>query len=314
MNHSELIKRGWQITWRYRVLWIFGILLALTSGGGGGGSGNIVRGGDGGGLPPFPGWEGFALERWIGVVLLCCCLLLILIIAAIIVQYVARAALYRSVDQIQATGAAPTWREGFRLGWSNRAFRLFLLELLVGIVAFLVVIALLAVAASPLLLLLVDSGVVRALGIAAAVGLLLIAVLIVLVVAVVLSMLGQFWSREVVLADRSVGEALASGYALVRRRLKDVGIMWLLMFAIGLGVGIVMIPVFLAVLAVALGVGGGLGYAIYTVTNSILAAVLAGLPPFFLIMLVPLSIIQGIYLVFDSSVWTLTYRQVVPAS
>ncbi len=36
MNQTDLIKRGWQMTWRFRVLWVFGILLALVSGGGGG--------------------------------------------------------------------------------------------------------------------------------------------------------------------------------------------------------------------------------------------------------------------------------------
>lgn len=29
MNYGALIGRAWQITWRYKVLWIFGILLAL---------------------------------------------------------------------------------------------------------------------------------------------------------------------------------------------------------------------------------------------------------------------------------------------
>ena len=30
MHYTDLIKRAWQITWRYKVLWIFGILLALA--------------------------------------------------------------------------------------------------------------------------------------------------------------------------------------------------------------------------------------------------------------------------------------------
>jgi hypothetical protein len=35
---------------------------------------------------------------------------------------------------------------------------------------------------------------------------------------------------------------------------------------------------------------------------------LAGLPIFMLILSVPLIIVQGIYLVFESSAWTLVYR------
>ena len=45
-------------------------------------------------------------------------------VVATIVRYVVRTALYRSVDQIEETGTAPTWRQGFRLGWSNRALRM----------------------------------------------------------------------------------------------------------------------------------------------------------------------------------------------
>ena len=41
MNHIDLLKRAFTITWRYRPLWIFGFFLALCGGGGGGGGGNF---------------------------------------------------------------------------------------------------------------------------------------------------------------------------------------------------------------------------------------------------------------------------------
>jgi hypothetical protein len=135
------------------------------------------------------------------------------------------------------------------------------------------------------------------------IGLLFVAVLVLLA-------LGQFWSREIAIADRSLGVSVTSGYRLVRGRLKDVGVMWLLMAAIGLGFGLVMLPIFFVVIMLALVVGGGLGYALFRLTDSVLWAAFVGLPPFVLIMLVPLVFIQGVYLVFESSAWTLTYREV----
>ena len=39
-------------------------------------------------------------------------------------------------------------------------------------------------------------------------------------------------------------------------------------------------------------------------------AVAAGLPIFVIVMLIPLSLIGGLYAVFTSSAWTLAYRQV----
>ena len=44
MDHMRVLKRSWEIVWRYRALWIFGIILALTTGGS-----PLLRGnGDGG--------------------------------------------------------------------------------------------------------------------------------------------------------------------------------------------------------------------------------------------------------------------------
>jgi hypothetical protein len=60
--------------------------------------------------------------------------------------------------------------------------------------------------------------------------------------------------------------------------------------------------------ALGLAVGGGLGYAVYALFDSVGWAVLLGLPLFLLIVVLPLLILQGIYLVFESSAWTLVYR------
>jgi hypothetical protein len=310
MHHTDLIKRAWQITWRYKVLWIFGILLALASGGGGSGGGGSSSGSGGPATLPVSGPLAFNPQFMFVFGMLCCCLVLILVIALTVVRYVARTALYRGVDQIEAAGAAPTWREGFRLGWSNRAFRLWLLDLAVWIPFVVIALVLLGLGATPLLLLIIDNPVARGIGVATTVGLeLLIAGLLFIAVLVLLA-LGQFWSREIALADRNLGEALVTGYRLVRARLKDVGVMWLLMAAIGLGFGLVMLPLFFFVFMLALAVGGGLGFALYRLTDSVLWAAFVGLPLFLLIMLVPLMLIQGVYLVFESSTWTLTYREV----
>jgi hypothetical protein len=310
MHYTDLIQRAWKITWRYKVLWIFGILLALASGGGGSGGGGSSSGGGSGAFPPIPGLQQLNPGLILGFSVLCCCLLLIVIVVLTILRYVARTALYRGVDQIEAAGAAPSWREGFRLGWSNRAFRLWLLDLVVWIPFAVAALVLLVLGATPLLLLIIDNPVARGIGIAATIGLELLIIGLLFVAILVLLALGQFWSREIAIADRNLGEALVTGYRLVRARLKDVGVMWLLMAAIGLGFGLVMLPIFFVVFMLALAVGGGLGFTLYRLTDSVLWAAFVGLPPFLLIMLVPLMLIQGVYLVFESSTWTLTYREV----
>jgi len=315
MDQIAIVKRAWNIVWRYKVLWLFGILVALTSGGGGGGGGTGYRFDSSDfDRPMYQDWpwlrDVIQPERIAAFVVCCCCLLFLVVIASIIVQYVSRAALIRSVDQIEETGHAPTWREGLRLGWTNRSFRLWLLELIVGIVVGLGALVLLLLAASPLLLLLTEMDAGRITGIVLSVMLFLLVLLVLIVVAVVLSVLQEFWSREVLLADRGIGDALSSGYTLVRSRLRDVGGMWLVMVGIGFGFLLVMIPVVLAVFALSGGIGAGLGYLVHEATQSVPWAIGVGLPIFLIIMLVPLTLIGGLYKVFTSSAWTLVYREV----
>ena len=319
MNYTQTIKRALQITWRYKVLWIFGILLALTGGGGGGGggggSGSYGPGRDGDN--PFRGlnMNSLGLDRidWgavAGVVALCCCLFLILAVIGVIVHYVARVALYRSVDQIEETGTAPTWRQGFRLGWSSRAFRIWLLDLIVGIPFAIIAILLLLLGAAPLLLLLVKSEAATALGIIFTVGLELLIILLLIIASVIVSVLGQFWAREIALADRSIGQALTLGYALAKSRAKDAGIMWLLTFGLGLIYGIA--SILLVIMLVLFGgvAGAGLGYAVYAATQTVWLGVLVGLPIFLVILVIPLAFVEGLWQVFESVTWTLIYRAV----
>lgn len=322
MNHSAILKRAFQIAKRFRVLWLFGILVALTGGGssgGGGGTQYNVNGagpqsGNMFGRPPVEQWRYWFDQvdpsRYVGLIILCCCLLAIFAIAAMVVHYVARVALICSVDQIARTDTAPSWREGFRLGWSKRTFRLWLLDLIVGILVGLVVLLLLAAAASPLLLLVIDSDAARAVGIVLAVMLVLLVILLLIVAGVALSLFGRFWSRSIVLADQTISAAVTTAIAQVRGRLKDVAVMWLLMLGIQIGFVIVLIPVFFGVLLVAALVGGGLGFAVYALTGSVFWAILVGSPPGLLILVVPLTVISGLFETYTSTVWTLTYREV----
>ncbi len=314
MDQIAIVKRAWAILWRYKVLWIFGILVALTSGGGGGGGTGYRFDASDFDRPMFQQapWLRDVLrpERLAGIVACCCCLLFLVIIASIIVQYVSRAALIRSVDRIEETGSAPTWREGLRLGWTNRTFRLWLLELIIGIIVGLGVLVLLLLSASPLLLLLTDTDAGRIIGIVMTVLLFLLVLLVIIVVAIILSVFQEFWSREVLLADRGIGDALSSGWALVRSRFRDIGGMWLVMTGIAIGFGFVMIPIVLAVIALSGGLGAGLGYLVHEATQSVPWAIGVGLPIFLIIMLIPLALIGGLYTVFRSSAWTLAYRHV----
>jgi hypothetical protein len=86
------------------------------------------------------------------------------------------------------------------------------------------------------------------------------------------------------------------------------------MLGLGIGFGLAFFVVFIPVSLLAMATGGGLAYAIYMITNSVPLALLVGLPPSLLILVVPLVFLQGLYRVFESSTWTLTYRDVLRGS
>lgn len=68
MNYGDVLTRAWQIIWKHKVLWVFGILAGLASGGGGGGGGGSNTGYkfDQGDHPFNFGYNipGYQVERW----------------------------------------------------------------------------------------------------------------------------------------------------------------------------------------------------------------------------------------------------------
>jgi hypothetical protein len=171
-------------------------------------------------------------------------------------------------------------------------------------------------AASPLLLWATESNAAGAVGTALTVGLGLLAILLAIVVAVILSVLKPFFRRVCVLEGLGVTEAIRQGYVMVRRDLKDVGLMWLITFGLRIGWGILMIPVVLLLLVVSGVLGGTLGLMVGGLTRLAfegaapwIAGGLVGIPIFILVMVLPLSLLGALFEVFLSSTWTLTYRE-----
>jgi hypothetical protein len=324
MDHVKILKRAFSITWNYRVLWVFGFLLALTLPRNGGGSNSGVQfSGDefngGQGFPHIiPGISAQFLNAilTIGIALLCG--LVLIAIAATIIRYISETALIRMVDMNEASGEQVTVRAGFRIGWSRQAFRLFLIDLLVGIVGVVAFLLLLVIAAAPLLVWLTNSDLLRVLGTVVGIGMIFLVILLFILIAIILSVVMHFIRRAAVLEDLGVIESFRRGFDLVRQRLGDIVIMALIMFALGLGWVVVSIPVFILLVLAAVVLGGLPALLVGMVTSLFtqgalpwILAILVGLPIFLVVVIVPSGFIGGLYETFKSSTWTLTFREVV---
>lgn len=318
MNYFDLLKRAFQITWRYRALWLFGFILALCGGGGGGGGGNFNVPGSGnadfgnfGDLPNIPEPDPGLIIAIIGSVI---GLFILLYLVALVAQLIARTALIGMVNQIQTTHEAVTIGHGWHWGWSRRSWRLFLLNLVITIPVVIISLGLILLALSPLLLLFAENRVLTVIAIVLAVLAVLFVLLLLFLLGAVIKPFQELAWRRTVLAEQGVVVSLRDAVDLLRQRFKDVAVIWLLMLGIGFGWAlvslIIVLPVSLIGAVLAGGIPAGL---VYLISRSGLGAAIAGIPLGLLVLIVISSMATGFYFIFQSSVWTLTYLQILPA-
>jgi hypothetical protein len=300
-------------------LWVFGIILALTSGSfrGGSGGGGGGGGGDGSGIS----WSEKDISpevasTLIAIVVGAVCLALILVIVGVIAHYVAQTAVIRMVNEYEDTGKQRSWRQGFRLGWSKATLRLFLLDLGIGLPAFLIFILLALLTLAPLVGWVTGNEVVGVLGTVTTLGLCFLVVVLGIVVGVALSVLMHFFRRVCVLEGLGVIDSVQQGYALVRRHLKDVFVMWLIMIGVDIAAMMALVPVVILLLIVGGLAGGLLALAAGGLTSLALGGAIpwivggvVGVPVFLLAVVLPAAFLSGLVEVFKSSTWTLTYRE-----
>lgn len=320
MDHIQILKQSLQITWRYRALWVFGILVALTSARGNGNQGRYTIGEEEG-FPGFPGDIQLpeippqVVGGLVAVLVGLLAFVIILALAGVVVRYVASTALIRMVDDYARTGEKRTVRWGIGRGWSRTAWRLFLIDLLIGLPVAVAFIVLFVVALAPLLLWITGDETAGIVGTLATVATMIPLILLLIAVSVALSLLSHFFWRACALEEVGVIEAIRRGYGLVRRNLKDVGLMWLMMVGLGIGWLLLLIPAMILLVLMglviaglpALLVGGLASMSLEGAAPWILGAVV-GLPVLILVVAIPALFLEGLAEIFRSTVWTLTYR------
>jgi len=337
MDHGKVLKRAWEILWQYRVLWVFGVIVALAAAGGGG-TNPFTYTFDGGdnGEPPF-GMEGWtrswelsevvphAAQAWaavagtiLAIVLGLACLAVIITVVRIIFLYIAETALIRMVDDYEETGVKRGVREGFRLGWSRTALRLFVLDLLSKLPGMVIMFLLLLLGVGLFALMTVarDAVVLQGISIVAGIGLAFLVILLAIVIALAVSLVRPLIFRLCAVEEGGVIDSLKQGFAFIRRHITDVVLTWLIMVGLQIGWGIALIPVVVFLLFVGAVLGGGLGLLVGGLASLVakgavpwVLGALLGLPTFILVLAAPLTFLMGLAEVFKSSVWTLAYRE-----
>ncbi len=351
MDPIKILKRAWHILWNYRVLWVFGLILALTAGSiqSNPGSNSSYRASQqewqSGTIPegmrqsfdqawqeilgilehglPSVGISAQEITAFVWVLAVLFALGLVFSIAMAFARYVSETAVIKMVDGYEETGQKQSLREGFRIGWSRTSWRLFLINLIVSLPAILLVLALIVTGVLVFLSITRGSDGLAVASVVGAIGLAFLMIFVVVIVSIVLSLLRHFFWRACALEDLGVGDSFRRGWAMVKENWKNVGLMWLVMIGLGIAWALVsMIAFFITLpLLVVTGVAGAAVAALpvlvaYGLSSLALdgwlpwvVAGLAGLPFFLVVAFSPWLVIGGWVQVFNSSVWTLTYRE-----
>jgi hypothetical protein len=302
MDFGEILTKAWKIIWKFKILWIFGILVSCGQGGGGGGGGGggnagFQFSGDETNIPPglerfFYGMENFFdyIQGWqiaafiVGFIFLI--LVLILVFAAL--STIGRIGLIQGTVKAESGVDRMTFGELFNEGkpffWRVLGF-----NFLAGLALFIIVLALLI----PLI------------GLTAVTfGIFLICLIPIICLLVPASWLVTVVFEQVniaiVLEDLDIITGLKRGWQVFRENIGNMIVMGLILGIGGFIIGFLMaLPMILLVVPVVIGIiegttfGIGSGFAV------------AGIC--FMAYLPVLIVLNGILQAYIKSAWTLTY-------
>lgn len=352
IDPTKILQRAWHILWNYRTLWVFGLILALVAGASANSSGNNSARWREDSRPyegpsfqnaqealdyfqrelnqlftqgiPEANITGPSLTAFLWTVGVFLVLMLLMGILVTIAYYVSVGAVIRMVDEYENTGTKMTVREGFRIGWSRTAWRLFLINLIVNLPIIIFFLAILIGAASFFFSAVngrADLGPANLVGIFT---LLFLGCSVVVIWSVLFGLVRPFFWRVCVLEDAGVGESLRRGFAMVRENWKNVGLMWLVM--IGLGIAWIVVSILAVIVTIPLVIVTAIVAALVAAIPALLlvalfSAFLSGplpwvaaglfvLPLFSIIAFSPWLLLGSWQSVFTSAVWTLTYREI----
>lgn len=291
-NFGEVLTRAWQIIWKHRVLWIFGILAGCAQGRSGGNFGGNSGGGGGAGGSgnnpnnPFEGQQFDQFSQWISEHLWVVALIVVAIILLSLLFYfigtIGRIGLikgtYKAEQGAESMSFGELWSESQPYFW-----RVFGLSFLIGLIFLIIFI--------PLILL----GVVTA-----GVGFICILPLICILfpVALVVGIIVEQADAAIVIENLSMFDGFKRGWDIFKTNWGPLLVMMLILGIGGAIVGTVFaVPLLIAVLPAAFGAAQG---------NNNMFIIAAACCILYLPVLIFLN---GLLTAYIQSAWTLTFMR-----
>jgi len=287
-DFGNVLTRAWQIIWKHKVLWIFGILASCSRGNGGGNSGGSRSSNS------APDQFGYQFEQfsswmqdnwWIIAILVLFVILLTLVFTAI--GYIGRIALIKGTHKAEQGAESLPFGELFSESLPY-FWRVFGLSFLVGLVFFVILM--------PLVLIGVFT---------AGVGFLCILPLICILipVAIAVNLVLEQANAAIVLEDLGMFDGFKRGWEVVKN---NAGATIIMALILGIGGGIVglviAIPIFIAIVPIVFGAAAE--------TTAMLWVGIACVALYLPVII----FFNGVLTAYIQSAWTLTFmRLTAPA-
>jgi hypothetical protein len=318
MDYGEVIKNAWKITWKFKVLWIFGILAACgTSRGGSFNFNNNFQTNGNGFSNPTPNLPPAIMEqayrfaslfndptfiwKFVAVVLTVVC---IIVLVEIFFGTMGRIGLIKGSAEADAGAEklrfGELWKESTPYFW-----RVFWLSFLIGapfLVLFIVLIASILAAVIPL---------ARNNASESAVLLILLPVIciffcVIVILAIIVGFISTQAERAIVLENKSILDGFRRGWEVLTKNLGPILIIWLITAAIGFVAAIVIaLPLLVVMVPLAIAFIANMNNLNFSFTPWIVAFVCI------LCAYIPISwFANGILMTYLQSVWTLTYLRI----
>lgn len=295
MDHIGILKRAWGITWRYRILWLFGLLAGGAGSTGGGGGGNYPMGG--GEIGPATQRDVERAFAWVQdnlpLIISVSAFLFFIGFALFIISIAAKGGLIYLVNEAaeeRPVRGMDGWSAGFS-AWLRLLGISFVLFAPIVVVSIVLLVAVLAPVVGPA----IGGGTPRVEAMVGLCGGLAFGGLLLVIVSIVAGVLDTLGSRHAVLDGTGVFRSIGEAWTDLRTRFKDVAIVWLLMLAAGIAYGIA-VGVVAAVFA-------------FGIATAALGQVWALVGLISLVLFVVLLLPTAIFSTFTSAVWTIFFRR-----
>lgn len=235
-----------------------------------------------------------------------------------VLGYLSRAALIRMVDDYEVSETRRSIQQGFRFGWSGASWRLFVIDLVIGIPLTILGIGVLALFGAIIIrqMMWISDNAVAGLA-ALAITVIIFTLVIVMIVSVCLgaAMAMPLIRRACVIDNLGVLASVRRGVSLARTQFRSIGPVWLFAAAVRVAWPLFVAPIILllAVVGVLLGglaavLVGGISYLLDS-ANAVILASLFGSVIALLLLTAGASLAGGLAELFLSTLWTLTYRE-----